>query len=113
VKNLIGGEATQIDFLTPQCSFLIVSVWQPLPGEIPMPGVGSDTCARILERLELKAGFWQADRTSVFQEALPVGRYEVRHPAPLPHVPVQPEATVHRVDHPITTLRELDVICSA
>lgn len=78
-----------------------------------MPGVASDARPRVFERLELKAGFWQADRAPVLEEALPVSRYEVRHLTPLPHVAVEPEATVHRVDHPITTLRELDVPYSA
>jgi hypothetical protein len=75
-----------------------------------MPGVAADASPRVLEWLELQAAFWQTYRASVLKQALAVSRHEVRHLAPIPHMPVEPEPTVHRVDHPITTLRELDVV---
>ena len=78
-----------------------------------MPGVPANAGARILERLVLQAGLWQAYRASVIKEALAVGRHEVRHLAPLPHVTVEPEPSVHRVDHPLATLRELDGVYGA
>jgi hypothetical protein len=78
-----------------------------------MPSVAAEPRARVLERLELQAGFWEAYRASIIEQALAVGRHEVRHFAPLPHVAVEPETTIHRVNHPITTLRELDVVYGA
>jgi hypothetical protein len=97
-------------FLTPRSSFLTDFQGQPLPDEIPVPGVATDAAPGILEWLELQAAFWQTYRASVIKQALAVSRHEVGHLAPVPHVSVEPEATVHRVDHPLTTLRELDVV---
>jgi hypothetical protein len=60
----------------------------------------------------LQPAFRQAYRASVLDQALTVRRYEMSHPVPLPHVTVEPEPTIDRVDHPVTTLRELDVLDS-
>jgi hypothetical protein len=75
-----------------------------------MPGITADARSRILQRLELKPGFRQTHRPSVLDQALSVCRHEMGHPVPLPHVTVEPQPTIHRVDHPITTLRELEVV---
>lgn len=68
-----------------------------------MPGVASDTCSRILEGLELKSFGGNSDATSVGEEALPVGRNEMCEAPSLPHVSMEPEATVHGVDHSLAT----------
>lgn len=75
-----------------------------------MPGITSNAGSRILQRLELQSRFRQAHRAPVLDEALPICGHEMGHPVPLPHVTVKPEPTIHRVDHPIPTLRELDVV---
>ena len=49
------------------------------------------------------------DRRAVAQQALTVGRHEVRHRPPLPDVAVQPEAAVHRVDHPLAARAKLSI----
>jgi hypothetical protein len=78
-----------------------------------MPGITADACAGILERLVLEPGLWQAHCASVVEQTPAAGRHEVRHLAPLPHVTVKPEPAVHRVNHPITALCELDILYGA
>lgn len=91
---------------------LVIFLWrEPLADQIPVPGITPDARSWILQRLELKPGFWQTYRASVLNQALSVRRHEMGHLVPLPHVTVEPQPTIHRVDHPITTLRELDVVC--
>ena len=83
---------------------------EPLANQIPVPGITPDARAWILQRLELKPGFRQTHSTSVLNEAVSVRRHQMGHRVPLPHVTVEPQPAIHRVDHPITTLRELDVV---
>lgn len=90
-------------------SLLVFSWWQPFADKIPVPCVAADSCSRILERLELKPAFRQPGDPSVFEQALSVSRNEMRHSVPLPHMTVEPEPTIHRVDHSLATLRELDI----
>ena len=78
-----------------------------------MPRIAALAGARILERLELKSAFRQANGTAISKKAPPVCRHEVRHLLPLPHVAVKPEATIHRVNHSVATLRKLQVLDSA
>jgi hypothetical protein len=42
-----------------------------------------------------------ADFSAVVEQALFVGRHEMRHAPAFPHVAVQPEATIHGVDHAV------------
>jgi hypothetical protein len=67
--------------------------------QVPMPGVASQSGARIFEWLELKARRRDTDCGTVAYETFAVSRDQVRHWPPLPQVPMQPEATVHGVDH--------------
>jgi hypothetical protein len=78
-----------------------------------VPRIAALAGAGILERLELKSAFVQANRPSISKKAPSVGGHEVRHLLPLPDVTVKPEATVHCVDHPIATFRELYILNSA
>lgn len=87
-----------------------VSRREPPSDQIPVPGIPTDAGAWVLERLELKAIVRQTDRSSVGEQSLSICRHEVRHFAPLPHVTVEPEPTVHRVDHSIATPRKLDIV---
>jgi hypothetical protein len=74
-----------------------------------MPCLPPDPRARVFEGLELEAIGGEADAAAVVEEAGPIGRDEMRHGVSLPHVAMQPETAVHRVDHPIATLLELAV----
>jgi hypothetical protein len=64
-----------------------------------MPSVAPHAGAWILEWLELEPRHWDTDRRTVAYETLAVGGDQVRHWPPLPHVPMQPKAAVHSVDH--------------
>jgi hypothetical protein len=74
-----------------------------------MPRLTTLSGAWIFQRLELEAGGRQPYGTSVRQQSLSVGGDEMRHGAPVPDVAVQPEPTVHRVNHPIATPDELPI----
>ena len=86
---------------------------EPLADEVPMPGITPDPGAGILQWLELQPAFRQTHCASIPDQPFSVRRDEVRHFAPLPHMTVQPQATVHGVDHPLATLHELDVVYGA
>ncbi len=79
-----------VTFLTLRSSFLIDSQREPLPDEIPVPGIAADSRAGVLERFELEAGFRQSHGATVVDQALAVSGYEVGHFAALPHVTVEP-----------------------
>jgi hypothetical protein len=91
------------------CSRFVVSWRKPLADEIPVPCVAANSSPWILQWFELQSTFRQPDHSSVFDQALPICRDEVRHSVPLPHVTVEPQPTIHRVDHSIATLFELDI----
>ena len=74
-----------------------------------MPCVAAEARPWILERLELQSFCRQANRTSICEEALSIGRHQVCHWVTLPSVTVQPEAAVHGEDHPISSIVELAV----
>ena len=74
-----------------------------------MPRVATLPGARILERLELQASGGQSRFRPVGEQERTVGGYQVRHRPPFPEMPVQPEAAVHGVDHPLASRRELAV----
>jgi hypothetical protein len=77
--------------------------------QVPMPRGTANPGSGVLERLELQSRFRQTDTLTVGEEASSIGRDQVRHRPTPPYVAMQPEPTVHRVDHPITTLVELPV----
>ena len=67
-----------------------------------MPRLSPTARARILERLVLKALGGEPGLSSVLEQQFAIGGDEVRHFASLPHVPMKPEATIHRVNHPLS-----------
>jgi hypothetical protein len=75
-----------------------------------MPGISANAGAWVFQGLELQPAFRQAHHPPVFDQAGSVGRYQMCHFVPLPHVTVEPKSTVHRVYHPVATLLELDVL---
>lgn len=77
--------------------------------EIPMPSLPRHACARILEGLMLKVRGGEPGGAAKCQQAISVGRNKVRHRATLPCVSVQPEPSLHREDHPLSSERELSV----
>jgi len=66
-----------------------------------MPGIPAFARSRIFERFELEAMGGDADFGAVVEQPLFIGRHEMRHAPAFPHVPVKPEATIHRVDHAV------------
>jgi len=77
-----------------------------------MPCVASDAGARILQRLELQTLRSNADHGTVPEQKRLICRDEVGERPPFPDVPVKPEPTVHRVDHPIAPLFEFSKLRS-
>src|SRR4029079_11075533 len=71
--------------------------------EVPVPGIATDARARVLERLELQPVGRDSDQTPVSEKTLSVSRYEMSERASLPHMAVQPETALHRVDHAFST----------
>ena len=77
--------------------------------EIPMPRRSAYARAWILERFVLKVGCRQADAAAVLEQALTVGRHQVRHWTTLPHGPLQPQPAIHGEDHPGTAVHEFAI----
>ena len=74
-----------------------------------MPGVATDAGAWVLERLVLQAPHGETDGASVLEEPLAIRGNEMRHALATPDMPVQPEPSVHRVNHPVSAPLELEV----
>jgi hypothetical protein len=74
-----------------------------------VPGVAADAGAGILERLVLETASWKTDGASVLEESLAVGGDEMRHSLAAPDVAMQPESTIHSVDHSVSASREFEV----
>ena len=64
-----------------------------------MPGISSSARARIFQRPVLQALFAQAQLPSVADQLFAVCRDKVGEGLALPHMVMQPQAAVHRVDH--------------
>lgn len=65
-----------------------------------MPRVASHSGAGIFKWFELESRGRDADRRTIPQKTLAVGGYQVGHRPSLPHMPMQPEAALHGVNHP-------------
>jgi hypothetical protein len=65
-----------------------------------VPRITADAGAGILQWFELQTGRSEPDRRAEAEQSLTVGRDEVRHLAPFPDVAMQPQAAIHRVNHP-------------
>jgi hypothetical protein len=74
-----------------------------------MPRVASHAATWILERFVLQAGTWKTHRASIGDQALAIGGDEVRHWVTLPEMAMEPQAAIHRVNHPLTSQRELTI----
>jgi hypothetical protein len=61
----------------------------------------------VLERLVLQALGRQSHARAVREQSRAIGRHEVRHGPALPNVAMEPETTVHSVDHSLPARREL------
>lgn len=77
--------------------------------EVPVPRVLSSTRPRILEGFELKPLGRKPNVPTIGEKAFSISRDQMRHRVTLPAMTVQPEATVHCEDHPVTTTREFAV----
>jgi hypothetical protein len=82
------------------------SRWEIGSAQIPVPRFAPVSGARVFEGLVLQARSRQSDAGSVLEQACPIRRYEMRHRATVPNVAVQPEATVHGVNHSLAPFDE-------
>jgi len=64
-----------------------------------MPRVAPLARPWIFQRMKLEASFSESYALAVGDEFCTIRGYDVRHPPTLPHMPMQPEATFHSVDH--------------
>jgi hypothetical protein len=83
--------------------------WKEIANEIPVPRFATLARAWILERFVLQASKGKTHRASIFDQALAIGGDQVRHGATLPDMAMEPQAAIHRVDHPLSATRELAV----
>ena len=67
-----------------------------------MPGIATFAGPWVLEGLELESRLRQAHRTTIREQVLPIGRHQMGHRFALPAMAVQPEPTIHGVDHSVT-----------
>jgi hypothetical protein len=74
-----------------------------------MPGVSPLTSPWVTQWLELQSRFWQSSTNAVFQQSITVCGHQMRHGSPLPSMAMQPQATVHRVDHPVAPSGKLPI----
>jgi hypothetical protein len=74
-----------------------------------MPCIAPDACSRILERLELQAGGGQTNNAAIFDQAFAIARDKVCHGATLPNMAMEPEPSIHRVDHPLASKCKLTI----
>jgi hypothetical protein len=74
-----------------------------------VPGVSAFAGPRILERFELQTRFGEPYLSTIGEQPLAIRRDEMRHEAVFPAVAVQPQPTVHCVDHSVTAMIELSV----
>lgn len=95
-----------------RASTLELRRWQECPYQIPVPRGATNVDTGVLERFELQASFGEPHYATILQQALAVGGYQMRHGLAAPDVPVQPEPTVHGVDHTVATSRKLSIDCS-
>jgi hypothetical protein len=85
--------------------------WKEWTPQVPMPRRPTQASPRIFERLVLEARLRDADHGAIPQERRPIRRHQMRHLTAFPHMTVQPEAAVHRVNHPFPSGAELPVGC--
>jgi len=74
-----------------------------------MPCITPDTRARILERFVLETFGREANFTTVCEQALTIGGYQMRHGLPPVHMPVQPQAAIHGECHSRFSVLELAI----
>jgi len=74
-----------------------------------MPRITADARARVLQRFELETALPEPERLAESEQPLTISGDEVRHLAPFPDVAVQPQAAVHRVNHPGTAGPKLSI----
>jgi hypothetical protein len=72
-----------------------------------MPSITSSPGARILEGFVLQSISPEPDQSTVFNQATTVCGYEVRHSMAPPNVTMEPETSIHRVDHSVSAVRKL------
>jgi hypothetical protein len=88
----------------------LVPVWrQEGTAEIPVPRIPLLTRSRIFQWFEFQPVDGQANAPAIFQQPLAVGRYQVCHGPPLPSVAVQPQPTIHGVNHSIAAQSKFPV----
>jgi hypothetical protein len=74
-----------------------------------MPCVASHASTWILERFVLEAGDWKSHGASIFDQTLSISGDEVCHWTTLPEMAMEPQAAIHRVNHPLASQRKLTI----
>lgn len=74
-----------------------------------MPRIPAQARSRIFQRFELQSVRGEPHFPAVREQALAVSRDEMRHRVPFPSMAVQPQSTIHGVDHPVESASELAV----
>src|SRR6185437_11758122 len=87
-------------------STLLLSRRQKPPDQVPVPRIALHAGARVLEWFVLEVFRLKPGSAPIGQELLAIGGDQVRHRAPLPDMAVQPESTVHRVQHAVQLFLE-------
>lgn len=77
--------------------------------KVPVPRLTPHAGSRVLERLELQPGRWNAVRGAIRQQPCLVRGYQMCHRTPFPHMAMHPESAVHGVDHSVTPSLEFSV----
>lgn len=72
-----------------------------------MPCIATQSCPWIFERAVLQSLFAQAKLLSVADEFLAIRRNQVSQTFAAPQMVVQPQAAIHRVNHPVATALKL------
>jgi len=71
-----------------------------------VPGIATDTRARVLEWFELEPRRRNPYGATVGQQSFAIGRDKVRQRPPLPDMSMEPEPTVHGVNHSLAPRTE-------
>ena len=74
-----------------------------------MPSISFHACARIFQRLELQSLRRNSNGPAVREKQFSIGRNEMRHRVPFPAMSMEPETTIHRVDHSFPTALEFAI----
>lgn len=80
---------------------------KPGTAEIPVPGITPEATARIFQWVVLESACVEPEFASHAKQLLAIRRDKMGHALALPHMMVQPQPTIHCVDHTFDAAFEL------